>query len=148
MIKEKLYHKCLAILNSRIEKYKAELELIKESMENDEKNADDDEGNGSGNISGDSYAKTLQYLDEVTKMKDSLKKVNIFQDNEVVKHGSLVECSNGLFFISIPLGKIEMDGQNYFAISTEAPVGKLLQGKKEGESVSFNNNIFKINKIH
>lgn len=36
MIKEQVYRKCLDILNARIDKYKGELEIIKESIENND----------------------------------------------------------------------------------------------------------------
>ena len=90
----------------------------------------------------------MQETRKTNKLKSKLKQVDIFQSNEVVKQGSLVECSNGNFFLSIPLGKITLDNTTYFAISKEAPVGQLLIDKKVGESISFNNNTFKIIKIY
>lgn len=81
-------------------------------------------------------------------MKDQLKQVDIFQTNEVVKIGSIIETSMGNFFLSIPLGKIELDGKMFFAISKEAPVGQLLLDKQVGDTVTFNNNNFTIKVIH
>jgi len=113
-------------------------------MEMDGGKSGDEESNGGVGVSSDIYTKTIQYLDEATNMKTMLKHVDIFQGNDVVKVGNVVECSNGSFFLSVPLGKVEVDGRVFFAISKEAPVGQLLQGKKEGDSISFNNNTFKI----
>lgn len=148
MVKEQLYRKCLDIINARIDRFKSELDMMKESMEEDSGRGGDEESNGGVGVSTDVYTKTIQYLDEATAMKNMFKHVDIFQSNDTVKVGSVVECSNGNFFLSVPLGKVELDGKVYFAISKEAPVGQLLYGKKEGDSVSFNNNTFTINKIH
>ncbi|MEL4308446.1 transcription elongation factor [Joostella sp. CR20] len=148
MIKEQLYRKCLDILNERIERYRTEINIIKESVENEDKSkGDDDEGSGNSGY-GSNFTKTLEYLDEANALKTKLKQVDIFQTNETVKQGSLVECSNGNFFLSIPLGKITLNDKTYFAISKEAPVGQLLMGKKVGESITFNNNVFKVVTIH
>lgn len=146
-MKETLYNKCMEIINSRIDRYKSELHMMKESMEEDDSKDNDDEGGGNSGSSGDQYAKIAQYLEEATQLKSRLKSIDIFQDNESVKVGSLVHCSNGNFFISVPLGKVELDGNIYFAISKEAPVGALLLNKKTGDSVSFNNNVFTIKEI-
>lgn len=148
MIKEQLYRKCIDILNNRIEKYKAELSIMKESFESDDKDSGDEDESGVGSSSEDIYFKNIEYLKEATQMKENLKKVDVFQNNNTAKIGSLVECSNGLFFISVPLGKIEMDDKIYFAISNQSPVGQLLGGKKEGDQISFNSNVYIINKIH
>lgn len=147
MVKEQLFYECLNVLNKRIEKHKAEIELIKESMENEDKNSGDAEDEGTHDYS-DNYEKALRYIKEADKMKNQLKQVDIFQMNDVVKLGSLVETSHANFFLSIPLGKIDLEGKTYFAISKEAPVGQLLLGKKNGEAIVFNGNTYKILKIH
>lgn len=148
MIKEQLYRKCLDILNERTERYRTEINIIKESVENEDKTKGDEDEGSSGSGYGSNFTEILEYLDEANKLKSKLKQVDIFQSNEVVKQGSLVECSNGNFFLSIPLGKITLNDTTYFAISKEAPVGQLLIDKKVGESISFNNNTFKIIKIY
>ena len=147
MIKEQVYRKCLDILNARIDKYKGELEIIKESIENNDKASSDEEGGGNTDFTS-AQNKVVQYLEEANQMKDQLKQVDIFQTNEVVKIGSIIETSMGNFFLSIPLGKIELDGKMFFAISKEAPVGQLLLDKQVGDTVTFNNNNFTIKVIH
>jgi transcription elongation GreA/GreB family factor len=141
--KEKLFYKCLEILNTRIEKHKAEMELIKESMENEAKSSGSEEGDGMRDYTN-SYEKTLQHIEEANELKNQLKQLDIFQVNDVVKMGSLVVTSHAHFFLSVPLGKIDLEGKTYFAISKEAPVGKLLLGKKQGDAVTFNGNTFTV----
>ncbi|MDG3581948.1 MULTISPECIES: transcription elongation factor [Galbibacter] len=148
MNKEQLYHKCIDILNERIERYRAEINIIKESAENEDKTKGDEGEGSSGNGYGSNFTKILEYLEEANSLKAKLKQVDIFQTNDTVKQGSLVACSNGNFFLSIPLGKIILDGQTFFAISKEAPVGQLLIGKKIGDSISFNNNTYVVEKIY
>ncbi|MCF8714200.1 GreA/GreB family elongation factor [Joostella atrarenae] len=148
MLKEQLYRKCLTTLNERIERYRAEINIIKESVENEDRTKGDEDEGSSGSGYGSNFTKTLEYLEEANSLKAKLKQVDIFQSNDTVKQGSLVECSNGNFFLSIPLGKITLDDTIYFAISKEAPVGQLLLDKKVGDTITFNTNSFQILKIH
>ena len=42
------------------------------------------------------------------------------------------------YFISVPLGEIDMEsGSKVYAISTDAPIYKELEGKKEGDTFKF-----------
>ncbi len=55
-----------------------------------------------------------------------------------VEIGALVITENQNLFISIGLGKIEIDGETYYAISPAVPVYKAMDGKKAGEEFEFN----------
>ena len=44
--------------------------------------------------------------------------------------GSLVETTKGYFFISTGWGRIQIQDENYFVISIESPIGRLLKNKK------------------
>lgn len=68
MIKEQVYRKCLDILNARIDKYKGELEIIKESIENNDKASSDEEGGGTTDFTS-AQNKVVQYLEEANQMK-------------------------------------------------------------------------------
>lgn len=66
---------------------------------------------------------------------------------DTIRNGSLVYTSKGIFYISISAGQIKVDDQPVFAISFASPIGKLMIGKKVGESFSFNQNEYTILKI-
>lgn len=65
-----------------------------------------------------------------------------------VEIGSVVVTDKGTFFISTALGVIKGRGNDFFAISTDAPIYKVLKGKKEGESAAFNGNVYQIIQVH
>lgn len=54
-----------------------------------------------------------------------------------VEAGSLVRTNEGMYFFSAPLGKVEMDGKIFFALSMSSPLGQALLGKQAGEKVKF-----------
>ena len=95
------------------------------------------------------YEKNAAYLDRVRNMKETLANLDHNHRSEVVRPGSVVETKNNYYFISVPLGEIDMEsGSKVFAISTDAPIYKELEGKKAGDKVTFQDNTFEIVKIH
>ena len=70
-----------------------------------------------------------------------------FSRSRTVKNGSLVNTTKGRFLIGIALGKVETDFGLCFAISQASPMGSLLFGKKEGDTVELNGMDIQINSI-
>ncbi|SEG26139.1 hypothetical protein SAMN05421847_1814 [Halpernia humi] len=85
-------------------------------------------------------------LNENIKAKNSLKLIPL-SANKSIGFGTLVETSNGLFYISVSLGTIEINKQKIFLISPESPLAKAMNGKIEYEFFSLNNIKQKIIKI-
>lgn len=136
--KKELYFKCLDAVNEQIERYQKEMDLIKESMDANDVKTDYDEDN-KGELLGN-FEKNAARLNNAQKMKESLSRIDQEHYTEVIGFGSIVETQNNFYFIAVPIGEIEMEvGSAVFVISTEAPIYKEMEGKKEGDKFSFNN---------
>ena len=77
-------------------------------------------------------------LNENINARNSLKTINT-NLHQTIGLGSLVQTDKGLFYIAVSLGEIIFNEKKIFVISTESPLGKALQGKKEQEEFSLNN---------
>ncbi|MGA9211727.1 hypothetical protein, partial [Kaistella sp.] len=77
-------------------------------------------------------------LNENLKANNSLKLIPLSATKKV-GFGSLVETSNGLFYISVSLGRIENGQQTIFLISPESPLAKTIFGKKKDDVFTINN---------
>src|SRR5690606_10689138 len=64
---------------------------------------------------------------------------------ESIGFGSLVRTTAANYFISIPAGEIEAEGEKFYAVGINSPVAQELLGKKKGEEFVLNGNSFKIN---
>ena len=53
--------------------------------------------------------------------------------------GSIAKTKNSFYFISIGLGKYIVDNNVIYVISLLSPIGKLLNNKKIGDKILFNN---------
>lgn len=67
--------------------------------------------------------------------------------HDKVELGSIVVTDKDTFFVSASIERFEVDGKSVFGLSTQAPLYKAMEGKKEGESFSYKDNVYKIKEI-
>lgn len=87
------------------------------------------------------------FAEQYQNYMNDLKVLNILDPNcstIKVEFGSIVKTSMQNLFISIGIGKFNVDGTDYFAISPKVPIYKVIEGLKVGDEYMFNNKIFKI----
>jgi hypothetical protein len=82
----------------------------------------------------DLMAKQLQ---EAIKQMDVLKKVDPEKLADHAAFGAVVQTGTQNIFISVGLGKIELDGQEFVVISPNVPIFEALRDKKKGEEFEF-----------
>ena len=91
--------------------------------------------------------KTSQQLIGIKQMISILDKIDISKKSKKIHLGSIVFTEKDSYFLSISAGKIILNNEVFYAISTSSPIGKLLLGKQENEQFLFNGNTLKIQKI-
>lgn len=93
--------------------------------------------------------KDLQVI-QLEKIQDDIKLIKKADPNrlsEKVEFGSVVVTDKQKMFVSIALGKITVDNDFYYIISTQVPVFKAMKDLKIGDSFAINNNQFTIKDI-
>ncbi len=145
-IKQELLQVCMDYVKKRIYNYKLEMETIKESIENNDKVNSEDDDSGNGKLLND-LEKNAQHLNDATKMLETLKQINPKIHNESGALGSIVYTQTNIFFLSVSVGKIELEGSSYFAISLQSPIGMLLRNKIKGDQINFNGTNYTITDI-
>jgi hypothetical protein len=86
-------------------------------------------------------------LAESQKLYNTLQNISFLKNYTSSISGSLLITTQGNYFLAVGIGKIEVQGNNYFVISPMSPIGALLQNKKVGEQVSFQNKKIEILQI-
>lgn len=146
--KEELFNKCLDTIDERINQYNGKLDTLSGQNSDHKFHPDFDEYGNKGEMLTE-YEKNAAYLDRVRGMKETLANLDRNHRSEVVRPGSLIETENSYYFVSVPLGEIQMDsGSKVYAISKDAPIYKEFEGKKEGDAFTFHDKKVKIVKIH
>jgi len=91
--------------------------------------------------------KAGQQLSGITLMKETLAKINIFKNSKVASLGCVIITEKANYFLSISAGQLVVANTTYFAISVSSPIGKLLLGKEENETISFNGKTITIKEV-
>ena len=69
---------------------------------------------------------------------NTLNKIKMDQLFHTVQSGSMIETDAGIFFIAAAIGKINMNETVYMVLSPEAPLARIMNGKKVSETFMFN----------
>ena len=78
---------------------------------------------------------------------NTLQKINLEKEFDTVEFGAVVITNKQQLFISAGIGKVELDGHLFYAISPVVPIYKALEEKKAGQEVVFNGMKIIIEKI-
>jgi len=149
-MKEKIeiFDKLILSLNGKIEQAQESIAVVKESRDNETKSSAGDKYETGREMMQIEINKSEDQLSKFINYKHQLSKIDLKKKFVKVEFGSLVETSNGTYFISIALGKIKLANTDYYPISLASPIGKLIYQKKEGDSIEFQGRIFKIIRIN
>jgi hypothetical protein len=75
---------------------------------------------------------------EAEKLVQTMANIERGKSSSLASPGSLVLTDGGNYYISISAGKITHEGQIYFAVSPQSPIGLILAGSKAGDLFKFN----------
>jgi transcription elongation GreA/GreB family factor len=145
-IKQHLLQICNERVDKRIKDYKEEINLIKDSIESNDKADSMEDDSGNGKLLND-LEKNMEHLNDAQKVKSHLQLIRTHIHFVDVVLGSIVKTNLMNFYISTSIGKIELNDETYYAISLNAPIGQLLRNKTVGESFEFNQSKYVITEI-
>jgi len=137
-IKLKVYEKCLELVDQKVLIAQKSMKEAQESANSEEKSTAGDKydtARAMSQIERDMHAKQFT---EALHLKQILAGISISKPSKKIIVGSLVITSIDKFFMSIALGKLQIDGEDIFIISPISPLGQLLLDKKAGKKVKLN----------
>ena len=139
-LKEALYNTCLANIEEKVVIAKALMDNAQKAANQNQKSSAGDKYETNRAMMQLEKDQAAMQLSECIKLQKALYTINPKINHKEAHHGSLVTCSTGKFFISVSIGVVTCEGQDFFCISPVSPVGKALVGKKSGDLASFNGN--------
>ncbi|WP_400193808.1 3-oxoacyl-ACP synthase [Hymenobacter sp. B81] len=147
MTKEKLFALCKAYAETRIRTCQAAIDAAQESANSETKSSAGDKYETGRAMAQNERDRNLVQLAEARKLLAELQRIDPARPCEAVHPGALVSTSLGRFYIGISAGKLTVDGVDYFAVSTAAPVAAVLSGKRAGEQATFNGKTIRIEAV-
>jgi hypothetical protein len=143
-LKEKIVQTCMAMLQQKIDVLQKNLHDLTDSAGNETKRTAGDKHETALAMLQIEQENNSRQLKEVLQQKAILEKLDPQLQTEMVVRGSIVHSNKGIFLISLGLGKLKVEDETVFAVSPDAPLGKLLLMKKAGDAFEFNNTSYKI----
>lgn len=146
-LKEELLNQCKKFVENRLQTVQKTMISYQNDLESESKSSAGDKHETGRALLQLEMEKTSQQLEGIMQMKEILDKIDISKTSKKVHLGSLVFTQNECYFLSISAGKIGINNDVFYAISTSSPIGKMLLGKQENEQFLFLGNTFTIQKI-
>lgn len=137
-IKQQLYDQCIAYVNQRLQTIEKTISSNQKALESETKSSAGDKHETGRAMLQLEMEKAGKQLASINQLKEVLAKINVEKSSEVAHLGSVIYTSQANYFLSISVGKLTVDSTDFFAISVSSPIGKLLLGKRVGDSFSFN----------
>ena len=147
-LKESLLLKCAEWISLRKEHIMRNISNIENALFEESKGTSGDKhhtGRAMLQIDRENAGKQLQEIEKVVAL---FSKITFLESATNIRLGSLVETSNGTYFISISAGVIQFKNKDFYCISPGSPIAQLLLGKKQGEVIHFNSKALKIHAVY
>ncbi|MEQ9164973.1 MAG: 3-oxoacyl-ACP synthase [Fulvivirga sp.] len=137
-MKNDLLNLCRSIVTDKVAALKAELKTLQESADQDTKSSVGDKyetGRAMVHLAQENVVRQYEEYEKLARVLNNLKGSVV---TETIEAGSLIITNLGTFFMSVGLGKVTMNEQDFFAIAPNSPIGAALLGKKKGDSIELN----------
>ncbi|MDI1233232.1 MAG: hypothetical protein PSX81_02995 [bacterium] len=146
--KLKVYQSCSALIDSKIATIQKEYKLYQDSAANETKSsAGDKHDTGKAMMQMEQEKLGVQFK-ELVNSKKILASINPGISSAKISFGSFVVTDSGIFYISISLGKINIESEDIFIISSQSPLAKLMLNLGLKDKFNFNGKVYQISEIY
>lgn len=129
---------CEDILLVRLEELKQTIKGLRASSSDDTKSSMGDKYETSREMMQQDINRLDKQLADNNFLLFNLRAIKLKFDSKTVSFGSIARTTLGNFFIAVSLGEINFSNQQIIVISIASPLGKQLNGKKEGDIFILN----------
>ena len=145
-LKEKLYDHCVRYIEERINRIEAEIKKSQQAANEETKSSMGDKYETGRAMAQLAIEQNQIQLGEAQKLRSTLTKITNTKSEKVIA-GSLVTTSKGVYYVGISLGVVNIDNMPFMIISSDSPIGKLIAGKKVGDTFQWMKEGIKIQTI-
>lgn len=144
LTKADIIKECENILLVRTKLNESEINKLDQSQAAETKSSAGDKYETSREMMQRERDNLINNLQANKQLLATLAKIDPHKNMQMADVGALIKTENGLYFLSVGLGKITVMEQTVFVVSKSSPIGLLLQGKRVDEIFTFNNQVLKI----
>lgn len=145
--KQQLIESCLHFLSGKMKDLEHSLKELQDNANDETKSSMGDKYETGRSMIMLEKEKLLAQHENIRNQFEVLSKLKP-ELSDTVKPGSLIRANNSNYFISVGLGKIQFNNQNFFLISPASPIAKEMMNRKQDESFQFNAVTWHIEKVY
>ena len=147
-IKTKVIQQVEKVLNDRLNALTFQVEELQQALQNDTKSSAGDKHETSRAMTQLELEKLSQQLLDVSQHFETFHRIRLVPPMKKSQLGSLIETSEGTYYLSIPLGKLAIENQVIiFCLSPISPLGQRLIGRSKDETIEFNGRFISVNGV-
>lgn len=124
-------------LKTSLEEAERDYVLAKESRDSDTKSSAGDKFETGREMMQREMDKLSASIDVLKSQIAKISTIDVHKSSPKVVFGSYLMTDAGHYFMSIGLGKISDEYGDFYAISSDSPIGALWMGKQIGESIDI-----------
>lgn len=138
MNKTELREACLNVLKKKIQVLQAAIDEAQSASNQETKSTAGDKHDTAKAHAQNETERLGMQMNQMLQMLESCKRLSV-EPHSKIQVGSFVKTNLGNFYLSVALGKMQLNELEFFAISLNAPVGQMLFGKVPGNSLVLPN---------
>jgi len=143
-LKESILNRARRLLEKKLFRFKNELIQLQNSSNEETKSSMGDKYETGRAMVMQEQEKIANQIEQVSGQLRLIQSINVDKAYQDVQFGSIVKTQQGLFFISVSIGLIEVDKTKIFMVSANAPVSQVMLGKRNGDDFILNGKSSKI----
>jgi hypothetical protein len=147
-LKEEIFNRCIVLVDEKIAFLQTALKELTQSAANESKSTAGDKHETALAMLQIEQENTSRQLKEVLTSKLHLSQINIHLTPGKVTSGTLVQTNKGLLFLSIALGKLNINNTSVIVLSPQSPLGNKLLGLKPTDKAEMNGTTYVIEELH
>lgn len=147
-LKEEIYNRCSELVDERINLLQSTLKGLSESAANETKSTAGDKHETALAMLQIEQENAGRQLKDALMNKLMLSQIDIHLTSTRIINGSLVKTNKAYLFISIALGKININQTPVIVLSPQSPLGRKLLGLKTNATAEMNGITYIVESIY
>lgn len=144
MIKEQIIEACRAYLQEKQTSLQLIITDINEATHTETKSSAGDKHETGRAMMQLEQEKLNKQLVEIKQQITEFNNIDFNKMSNRIGLGSLIETDKGYYLIASAIGKLTIELNNVFVISSQSPLGVAFKGYSKNETITFNTMSYKI----
>jgi len=145
--KQQIHDACIHLMHTKIAALQKALDDLATGADSESKSTAGDKHETGRAMVQIEQARLGKQLSELMLQQNALHSIKPHLTTKRVGSGSLVRVAQGLFYVSVAIGRIEVEGESVMTLSTASPLGAVWLGAQAGEVRIFNGTSYEIREV-